>query len=155
MGAQRTRPLASQKADATGGGMDQDSMMMLDPEGLVQEIPDGETLQHQYGALFISDVVGQLDQLLPGDVALGRIGTEVVVVGDAIAGVEMRHAGAYRDYLAGRFVAGDERQPGRLVEAGAIVDIDEIQPDGVLADADLAGPRQGQIDGFVDQRLRA
>ena len=48
-------------------------------------------------------------------------------------------AGTDRDHFAGGFVAGDEWQAGRLVEAGAVIDVDEIEADGMLADADLAG----------------
>ena len=94
MRAERPRPLARKQADTAGGGMDQDAMMRLDLEGLVQQVPDRQPLQHQHRALLIGDVVGQLDELLPGDVALGRIGAEVVVVGHAVAGMEIRHAGA-------------------------------------------------------------
>jgi hypothetical protein len=38
-------------------------------------------------------VIGQFDELLPGDVALGGIGAEIVIIGDAVAGVEIGHAG--------------------------------------------------------------
>src|ERR1700756_5030681 len=135
--------------------MDQHAMMRLDPEGLVQEIPDGQPLQHQHRALLEGNVVGQLDQLLPGNVALGRIGAEVVIVGDAIAGMEMRHAGANRDHLARGFIASYERKSRRLVEAGSVVDIDEVQPDGMLADADLAGSWRRQVVRLIDQSLGA
>ncbi|GAA0004361.1 hypothetical protein BRDID11002_43630 [Bradyrhizobium diazoefficiens] len=95
-------------------------MVRLDLEGLVQKIPDREPLEHQHGALLVGDVVGQLDQLLPGDIALAGIGAEIVVVGDAVARMEIRDARPDRDDLARGLVAGDERQLRRLVEAGAI-----------------------------------
>ena len=56
--------------------------------------------------------------------------------------------------LAGGFVAGDERQPRRLVEAGAEIDVDEIQADGVLADANLAGSRRRHIHVLIHQGFR-
>src|SRR6202789_2704120 len=69
--------------------------------------------------------------------------------------MEIRYAGADRENLAGGCVAGDDRHPGRLVEAGTIIDIDEVQSDGVLADTHLAGAGLGQIDGLINQGLRA
>ena len=70
--AQRLRPLAREQADAAGGGVDQHAMVRLDLEGLVQQIPDRQALEHQHGALLVGDVVGQLDELVRGNVALGR-----------------------------------------------------------------------------------
>ena len=94
-------------------------MMRLDLEGLVQEVPDRQPLEHQHGALLVGDVVGQLDQLVGGDDALGGVAAEVEIIGDAVAGMEIGDAGPDRDDLARGLVAGDERQARRLVEAGA------------------------------------
>ena len=155
MRAERPRPLAGEQADAAGRGMDQDPMPRLDLERLVQEIPDRQPLQHQHGALLVGDMVGQLDQFLPGNVAFRGIGAEIVIIGDAIAGMKIGHAGPDRHHLAGGFVAGDERQSRRLVEAGAIVHVDEIEADGMLADAHLAGSRRRHVHRLIDQRFRA
>jgi len=76
--------------------------------------------------------------------ALGRIGAEVVIIGNAIAGMEMGDSRPDRDDLAGRLIAGYERQPRRLVEPVAEIDVDEVEPDGVLADADLARSGAGR-----------
>src|SRR6516225_5047072 len=119
-------------------------MMRLDLESLVQEVPDRQPLEHEYGALLIGDVVGQLDEFVPGNVALARIGAETGIVGHTIAVVEMRNIGPGGDELARRLITGDERQAGRLVETGAIIDIDEVEPDRMLADAHLAGSRRRQ-----------
>src|SRR6185312_5344744 len=48
-----------------------------------------------------------------------------------------------------------ERQPRRLVQPGAVIDIDEIQPYRVLADAHFARSRGRQVDRLVHQRLRS
>ena len=97
---------------------------------------------------------GSLTSLSAGNVALGGVAAEIEVIGDAVAGMEIGHARPDRHNLAGGFVAGDERQPRRLVEAGAIIDVDEIQADGMLADANLAGSGRGHVDGFVNQGFR-
>ena len=154
MRAERLGPLARQQADAARRGVDQHPMSGLDLEGLVQQIPDRQPLQHQHGALLVGDVVGQLDQLVPGNVALGGIAAEIEIVGDAVAGMKIGDAGPDRHNLAGGFIAGDERQPRRLVEAGAVIDVDEVQADGMLADANLAGSGRRHVDGFVNQGFR-
>ena len=65
MRAERPRPLACQQSDAAGSGMNQHAVVRLDLEGLVQEIPDCQSLQHQHRTLLVGDVIGQLDQLAP------------------------------------------------------------------------------------------
>ena len=130
-------------------------MVRLDLERLVQKVPDRESFQHQDRALFVSDVIRQLDQPFPGDVALAGIGAEIGIVGDAVARMKIGHARSDRQHLAGRFVAGDEWKGRRLVEAGAVIDVNEIQPHGSLADAYLACFRCGHVDVFVDQGLWA
>ena len=99
-------------------------------------------------------MVGQFDELFPRDVALTGVGAKIVVIGDAVAWVEIGDARPDRDDFAGRFIAGDERQPRRLVQTGAVIDVDEIQADSVLADTDFARSRRRQIDSFVDQGFR-
>ena len=144
MGAERPRPLAGEQPDAAGGGVDQHPMVRLDLEGLVQQVPDRQPLQHQHRALLVGDMVGQLDQFVRRDVPLAGIAAEIEIIGDAVAGMKIGHAGPDRQNLAGGFIAGDERQSRRLVEAGAIIHVDEVQADGMLADANLAdGPGAG------------
>ena len=143
MGANRARPLTGEKADAAGGGMDQHAMMRLDLEGLVQEVPDRQPFEHQHRALLMGDVVGQFDEFLGGNLTLRGVAAEIEIVGDAIAGMEVDDAGTDRDDLARGLVARDERQTRRLVEPGAVIDVDEIEADGMLADTDLAGSGRG------------
>ena len=83
------------------------------------------------------------------------IAAEIEIIGDAVAGMKIGHAGPDRQNLAGGFVAGDERQSRRLVEAGAVIHVDEIQADGVLADANLAGSRRGHVHVLINQGFRA
>src|SRR6476469_7503775 len=45
------------------------------------------------------------------------------------------------------FDAGRERQV-LLIEAGAVVDVDEVQPGGLLAEANLAGTGLSNLDVF-------
>ena len=129
-------------------------MAGFDLEGLVQEVPDRQPLEHQDGALLVGDVVGQLDQLVGRDHPLAGIAAEREIIGDAVAGVKIGDARADGHDLAGGLVAGDERQPRRLVEAGAEVDVDEIQADGMLTDADLARSRRRHVHVLIHQGFR-
>ncbi len=155
MGAERPRPLARQKPDAAGGGVDQHPMVRLDLEGLVQQVPDRHSLQHQHRALLVSDMVGQFYELVRRNIPLRGIAAEIEIIGDAIAGMKIGHPRANRQDLAGRLIAGDEGQSRRLVKAVAVIHIDKIQADGMLADADLAGTRRGHIHRLIDQGFRA
>ena len=98
---------------------------------------------------------GSLTSLSAGNDALGGVAAEIEVIGDAIAGMEIGDAGSDRDHFARGFVAGDERQARRLVEAGAEIDVDEVEADGVLADADLARSGRRHLDVLINQRFRA
>jgi hypothetical protein len=89
---------------------------------------------------------GSLTSFSQGNVALGGVGAEIVIIGDAVAGMKIGHAGPDRHHLAGGFIAGDERQSRRLVEPGAVVDVDEVEADGMLADTDLAGSGGRHLD---------
>jgi hypothetical protein len=77
-------------------------------------------------------------------VAAGR----VAGVGGAVAGLQVRDALAHRLDDAGAFHAQRQRQRAG-VQAGALVDVDEVQAAGVVADADLA--RAGLAHRQVDQ----
>ncbi len=130
-------------------------MVRLDLECLVQEIPDRQPFQHQDRTLLVGDMVGQFYELVGRNVPFARIAAEIEIIGDAVAGVKVGHAGPNRQHLAGRFIAGDERQSRRLVEAGAVIHIDEVQADRVLADMDLARPRRGHVHRLIHQGFRA
>ena len=99
-------------------------------------------------------MVGQFDQLVCGYHAFAGIATEVEIIGDAVAGMKIGDTGTYRQHVASGFIARDERQPRRLVETGAVIHVDEIQADGVLADANLARSGGGDLDVLIYQGFR-
>src|SRR5205814_9667863 len=88
------------------------------------------------------------DQRVAGVAAKGEM------IGGAVAGVKVGDAGTDGHDLAGGFVSGDERQPRRLVEAGAEIDVDEIQADGMLTEADLARSRRRYVHVLIHQGFR-
>jgi hypothetical protein len=76
-------------------------------------------------------------------------------VGDAIAGFEPLDGRSDLDHFARALVAGRKRQPRRRVQAAALIDVDEIDPDRMLAQPDLALGRRRQFDLFEPHRFRA
>jgi len=64
----------------------------------------------------------------------------------------MLHALAHRIDHSGTLCAQTGRQARRLVQAATEIGVDEVQADGVVADAHLAGSRcaEGHIDLFQD-----
>ena len=126
----------------------------LDLEGLVQQVVHGQALQHQHGGLLVGDHVRQLHQPVGRHDAFAGIAAEPERVGDAVAGMKAGHARTDVDDIARGFVAGDERQRRRLVEAGAEVGVDEVQAAGALADVHLALAGCGNLDVLIGEDLR-
>ncbi len=90
--------------------------------------------------------MGSLTRCLTIDVALLGVGAERRGVGDAVAGLEILDALADGDDLAGPFVAGREGPRRRRIEAGAIIDVEIIDADRVMAHARFPGPGRRDLD---------
>src|SRR5208337_813083 len=144
--AARFTPLAEDLADAAGRGVHQDPVALLHPIGRAQEVLRGEALEHHRGARFVGERARKLDEEARFDVALLGVGARPARVGDPVARLEVLYPGAELQNLACALAARGERQAGRRVEAGPIIDVHEVDPDGVLADMDLALARLRQFD---------
>jgi hypothetical protein len=92
------------------------------------------------------------------EIASGSLHTHFAVAAGWLAGVrravahfEVRHALAHGFDHARGFHAQLERH-GQGVQAAALVDVNEVQADGFVADADLtrAGFANGDVDEFHD-----
>jgi hypothetical protein len=114
----------------------------------------GEALQGHGRGLAEVDPRGELDEPVGGDEALLRIRAVRAVVADAVAGADHRHVRSDGDDRAGPFAAGDKGKVGRLVEADAVINVDEIQPDRLMPDAGLARPGIADFDIFPLQDFR-
>jgi hypothetical protein len=150
--AQRPGPLAGDQAHAAGRGMPQHVVAGLQAFGrqrLLQQVLHRQALEHHAGGGVEGDVVGQLAHLRRGhDARFAVRARRVGGVGGAVTDLQVRDTLAHRFHHAGAFHAQRQRQRV-LVQAGALVDVDEVQPAGVVADADLA--RAGLAHGHVDQ----
>ena len=101
----------------------------------------------------MADPVGQLEQRAGRHDPLGRIGAErASCVGDAIADCEFGDVGPDRDDHAGRFDPHAVRQWNRII-AKPEIGVGEVEADGGVPDADLAGPRIANLDVFVAKDL--
>jgi hypothetical protein len=119
----------------------------LDGQRLLEQVLRGQALEHHGRPGLEADRVRQHAH------ALGRHHAHLAVaarrlagVGGTVADLEVGHAFAHRLHDAGAFHAKLQRH-GEGVEPAALVDIDEVQADGLVADADLA--RAGVAHGHI------
>ena len=146
--AHRARPLAGDQADAAGGRMEQHEVAFLQAAlrlRALEQVLRGEALEHHGRAGVEVDRIGQLAH------ALGRHHAQLAIaagrlagVGGAVAGLQVRDARAHGLDDAGRFHA-QRRGHLQRVQAGAVVDVDEVQADRLVADADFAGARLAHL----------
>jgi len=114
-----------------------------------QQVGGGHALEHHGRTGLEIDAVRQLhDTLCRHHAHLAVAARRLAGVGDAVTGLQVRDARTHRLDHARRLHAQRQRQRVR-VQAGALVDVDEVQADGVVADAHLA--RAGVADGQIDE----
>ena len=105
-----------------------------------QQVLHGEALQHHARGLLEGDAVGQLHQAVGRHGALGVRAERAVAVGDAVAHLELGHARA--DGLDhARALDAEARRQRHRIEAGAMVGVDVVEADRVVA---RRGPRPGR-----------
>ncbi len=126
--------------------MDQDNVALLHPVGLAQQILRGEALEHHARAGFVGDRARQLEQKPGFDISLLGVGPGRAAIGDAIAGLEPRDRRSDLDDFAGAFGTRRVRHLRGRIETGAVVDVDEVDPDRVLPQPDLALARRRELD---------
>ena len=150
--AQGFGPLAGDQAHTAGGGMEQHMVTFLQAhhwQGTAQQVLGGQALEHHGGASLEADGVGELADVFGGHhthfaVAAGG----VAGIRGAVAGLQVGDAGADGLNDAGAFHAQGQRH-GEGVQASALVNVNEVQADRVVADADLAGA--GVAHGHVHE----
>ena len=107
--------------------------------GAAQQVLRGQALEHHGRASFKRNCVRQLAHALRRhDAHFAVTARRLAGVGGAVARLQVRDAFADGFDDARRFHAKLQRH-GHRVEAAALVNIDEVQPNGLVADADLAG----------------
>ncbi len=105
----------------------------------------GEALQHRGGAVLEGQLGGQRDQAVGRDHHALGVGSDDAGPRHPIAHLHVGHARAHRGDGAGAFHARRERQ-GRLVGAGAEVDVDVVHAAGLELHLGLTGCGRGRRD---------
>ena len=153
--AQRLAPAAQERPDAAGGRVDEHGVTGADAMRTMQKILGGESLQHQCRGSLIVDRVRERNDVRGGqgphiDVC-ARFGRDI---GHAIAGRKLRDVRADVDHHTRGFHAGRRRRCEQRIASRAHIDVDVVDADRRLPDADLAWARRGcrQRDGDEDFR---
>ena len=132
------RPLQGDQPDAAGRRVDHDHLSAPDPPHSSQQAFRRQPLEHRRGGEAVAHPLGNAHQPLCGHHSLLHVGAGLRVrVGDAIAGRETPHPATDLLDDARRLASGHQRQRA-LVEPGALVHIDEIEPDRGVADQHFA-----------------
>ena len=116
----------------------------------LEQVLRRQALEHHGSAGLKGDRIGQFAHALGGHHAHFAVATgRLAGIGSAVAHLEVRHALAHGFDHARAFHAQFERH-GQLVQAAALVHVNEVQADGLVADTDLtgAGFAHGDIHQF-------
>ena len=135
--------------------MQQNRVAGFDAIGLPDQILRGQALQHHRGGGLVVDAVRQFQQAIGRDQAGFGIGADRRgAIGDAVAGLDVRDAGAdFLDHARG--LAAKPARQLRRIKPGAVVDIDEVQADRGVADTGFAGTGLAELDLLPDQNFGA
>ena len=137
MGPQSLEPLAGDEAHAAADRVEQDRVPGLHLIGPPDQVLYGQALEHHRGALFETDSFGKDAQAVGGQVAHLAIGSQRACVGHPISRLKGRHAGPYGFDHPCALVSGHRRK-SHFVQAGALVDVHEVDPAGMMPDPGLA-----------------
>lgn len=151
LGAYGSEHLDEKRADTAGGGVHEDPLSGLDLAGLSDEGPRGEALEVRRGGLLRGDALGDGDGVLGVNDAVLGVGPgggghvhDLLADGDSVEGAV---AGGHD--LAGALAAHAQRELRRLVQPGAEVGVDEVNPRVVVTHEDLPRAGPGHGDGRV------
>ena len=127
--------------------MEQHGLPRFDLVRAADQILHGEALEHHGSSVLIGNALGDLDQPVRGHQPHFGIGARRPArVGNAIAGLDPSDVGANRLDHA-RALEAKPAGKRKWIQAGAMIGVDEIEPDGGVFDARLV--RAGVADGHV------
>ncbi|HEY6718818.1 MAG TPA: hypothetical protein VI232_20935 [Reyranella sp.] len=121
---------------------------------MVDEILRRHALQHDGRGLLVAHALGHMHELLDAHEALLAVGAQHAAIGDPVALLEALHLGSDRDDHAGSLAAHCVGHL-RRIEAGAGIDVDEVEADRGVLDLHLAGAGRTDLDVLELHLLRA
>ena len=129
--------------------MDQDAIAGLHRMAAVKQVTGGHAPKHHTSCLSAVDAVRQPDQSMGRDAAVLSIGPRGNAgVGHPVTRLEFRDIGSHRLHDAGAFQTQDGGQRRQRIESGAVIHVNEIEPNRLLVKPDLPGPRRSGINIF-------
>ena len=148
------RPLHNNRADAADGGVDQQRVALAHAIDLTQQHLRSHAFQHQCRGLAIVDAFRDAHQPLSGQHARFAVRTRGIErVRDAVADLDLTDARP-DGFDDARSLAAEHSGQRDRIQAGALVGIDEVQPDRGVPDPHLAGTGIGDLDGVPAQNFR-
>ncbi len=154
--AEAPRPLTGDQPNPARSGMEQNDVARLHPISAPQQVLSSHALQHHRGGGLIINRLGQRHHPVGGDQPdFGVSADRRAGVGHPVADLEFGHARADRFHPAGAFHAQRPGQRRQGIQPGAVIDIDIVEANRALPDADLAGTRIAHLDLFPAQCFRA
>ena len=150
MGAPGLEQLDHQQPHAAGAGVEQHGVAGLDLEGGVDQVVGRHALQRQRRGGEIVQAVGNREGLVLIDECVAGVAVSALGRGHPVAGGEPGDAVADLLHGARGLGAGGEGVAD-LVDAAALVGVDEVHARGGDLDQQLAGPGNGRAV-FVEFR---
>jgi hypothetical protein len=144
------RPPAHEQADSARRRMHKDRLPRTNRIGTTQERLDGKTFEHNRSGRRVIDEIGQFDNTICGYGADLDISTRAVgKIGDAVANLEVVHAGADILNVSGSLHAEDQRKALIWITSATVMDVDEIDAYRRLSNAHLILLKPSALHCFV------
>ena len=148
-------PLADDGPYAARGRMDQDGIPLLYRKTAVQQVSGGHPLQHHRGGLLEGNAVGEFHQALGGNAPDLGVGSHHSRIGNSIPRGHFGHTVAGCDHHPGALHPDDRGHGRKWIQAGPVIDIDEIEARGLMANHCFAGTGPAGIEILPLQNLRS
>ncbi len=129
-------------------------MSRLHNKGLTQKVLRRHALEHHGSSGFQFDAVRYFNKPVSRQNALFGIGTGRRCISNPIANLEVFDARADSHDNARTLVAGRKRHLRCLVKPSAEINVDEVQPNGLMAHFGFTCSRLTDLDLFILQDFR-
>ncbi len=152
LGAQVTGPLRDDRTHTPGGRVNQDAIAALYRVASEKQVSGRHPPQHHARRRVGGDSLRKQDQPVRRDTAYLSVGPRRNPgITHPVSGLEAGDIGAYRLDHAGAFQAQHGRKRRQRIEPGTMVNVDKIEPDGLLTQPHCTRARQAGVVVFPFQ----